>query len=458
MPDPSRPVAASRSLLSRRRMLSGTLAGGVALAAGPLLTACDPPPAYPYRNRPANPCNFGYDWPRPHSERHLRDIMWPVLGSNTWTDTYMAPRGSGGCRFHEGADIMGPKMLKLLACVDGTIVELRHRATGNMLIIRDSDGYHYCYLHINDDDPGTNNGANRFQHAFAPGMAVGRTVRRGDHVAYLGDSGNAGVPHLHFEIRVPNSNMWRAAAVDPAPSLRQAQAASERSNEVPASTFAPFGSARALVLQQGRDLLANRHTTTWTNASTEQLRFGAIAPDAFIHSLLGVDQITQAYTPTLRLYQAFFGGIPERNGVNHWAHQILDGQTQLQVAEHFAGSTKFRSQYGNLDDRAFCAQILRNAHLTEPTGATVDARVAQLRSGVTRGRLVQAEVNDSATYRNAWRNRVRVITLWHCMLGISPTQASLNHWIPIDRNSGTGLQTLVAAIRRRADYAARVTS
>jgi murein DD-endopeptidase MepM/ murein hydrolase activator NlpD len=226
-------TAAGRRLpgaLSRRSVI----AGGLALAATPALLACEPEgtAAYPDRTEPANPCNFGYDWPRPPTQVHNRPIMYPVLpdpvlGAATWTDTYLAPRGSGGCRYHEGQDLMGRKMLKLLACVDGTIVDVRHRSTGNALTIRDDQGWYYVYLHINDDDPGTNNNLNQFRHAFAPGMALGKRVRQGEHVAFLGASGNASdnAPHLHFEIRVPNSSQWKAAAVNPKFSLERAVAA-----------------------------------------------------------------------------------------------------------------------------------------------------------------------------------------------------------------------------------------
>ena len=146
-------------------------------------------------------------------------MMFPVLpdaalGKATWTDTYLAPRSGG--RLHEGQDLMGKKMLKLLACVDGTIVELRHSSGGNSLYLMGTDGWYYCYLHINNDDPGTDNGANQFKYAFAPGMAIGTKVRRGDHIAYLGDSGNAESTgaHCHFEIRMPNAKWYNAAAVN----------------------------------------------------------------------------------------------------------------------------------------------------------------------------------------------------------------------------------------------------
>jgi hypothetical protein len=51
-------------------------------------------------------------------------------------------------------------MLKLLSCVNGTIVELRHQAGGNSLYIKGDDGWYYCYLHINNDRPGTDDGSN----------------------------------------------------------------------------------------------------------------------------------------------------------------------------------------------------------------------------------------------------------------------------------------------------------
>jgi hypothetical protein len=115
-------------------------------------------------------------------------------------------------------------MLKLLACVDGTVVDLRHRSSDNSLTIQGTDGYYYCYLHMNNDRPGTDDASNLFANAFAPGMATGEQVQRGQLVGYLGDSGNAEAAgsHCHFEIRVPHTSMWKAAAVNPKFSLESA--------------------------------------------------------------------------------------------------------------------------------------------------------------------------------------------------------------------------------------------
>ena len=186
-------------------------------------------------------------------------MMFPVLpdatlGKATWSDTYLAPRSGG--RQHEGQDLMGKKMLKLLAVVDGTIVELRHQSGGNSLYLKGDDGWYYCYLHINNDDPGTDNGANQFKYAFAPGMATGKRVLKGEHIAYLGDSGNAEATgaHCHFEIRMPNAKWYNAAAVNAKYSL-EAAAAGQAPREGAGLRLRPARQRRSLRPPAGRRLL-----------------------------------------------------------------------------------------------------------------------------------------------------------------------------------------------------------
>src|SRR4051794_36966916 len=149
-----------------------------------------------------------------------RAITFPVMEHVTYTDTFGAPRVG---HTHQGQDLIGPRLLHEVSAVDGTVAYMRTDAGGtggNWLEIRDADGWYYNYGHINNDDPGTDDGANPERWRFAWNLHVGSVVKAGQFVAYMGDSGDAetSVPHLHFEIRTPSR-----VPIDAYPSLRLAQ-------------------------------------------------------------------------------------------------------------------------------------------------------------------------------------------------------------------------------------------
>lgn len=148
-------------------------------------------------------------------------ITFPVAGTATYIDSFGAPRSGG--RTHAGQDLMAPKMTKVVAAADGVVTFLRHDTTGlsgNMLTVTGTDGWRYTYIHLNNDTPGTDDGANRYHQAFGPGIARGVRVTAGQHLGYVGDSGNAEdtAPHLHFEMQAPNGTV-----VNPFAALSTAQ-------------------------------------------------------------------------------------------------------------------------------------------------------------------------------------------------------------------------------------------
>jgi hypothetical protein len=150
-----------------------------------------------------------------------RRIQFPVEGPVSYSDDFGAPRSGG--RTHEGNDLMGNKLQHELAAVDGTVSFVRSDSSGssgNMLTVTDAEGWRYVYIHINNDTPGTDDGANPAEWRFAPGIDKGVKVKKGQFIAFLGDSGDAETtaPHLHFEIRRPDGT-----AVNPYTSLRLSQ-------------------------------------------------------------------------------------------------------------------------------------------------------------------------------------------------------------------------------------------
>ena len=151
-------------------------------------------------------------------EVEIRDIEFPTERSVTFVDDFGDARTGHS---HEGNDLMGEHMTPLYAAVDGTIssINIPEASWGYALTIKDSDGYTYHYLHINNDTPGTDDGNGGLEYAYAPGIARRVKVTRGQLVGWMGDSGNAenAGNHLHFEIRKPDKT-----AINPYPSLMAA--------------------------------------------------------------------------------------------------------------------------------------------------------------------------------------------------------------------------------------------
>jgi len=112
--------------------------------------------------------------------------VFPSQGRCSFADTWQQSRPGG--RLHEGVDIMGVKGLALYAVVDGTITKMYGAdavLSGNALRLTASDGTYFFYAHLD---------------SFAPGIAVGSVVKAGQIIGYMGSTGFAGSPHLHFEV------------------------------------------------------------------------------------------------------------------------------------------------------------------------------------------------------------------------------------------------------------------
>lgn len=143
----------------------------------------------------------------PHGSGAMRSIAFPVLGPVEYVSGWNDCR-DGCARRHEGVDLIGVRMQPLLAAVDGTITAIGPRGSdtaGVGLTITADDGWRYNYFHLNNDNPGGDDGHGDPVWQTPPGLRLGDRVRAGQIVGYLGDSGNSehSVPHVHFEIRDP---------------------------------------------------------------------------------------------------------------------------------------------------------------------------------------------------------------------------------------------------------------
>ncbi len=136
------------------------------------------------------------------------DLVVPVdrVRASALVDTWGQARSEG--RSHEGIDIMAPTGTPVHAVADGRIVKFFDSVRGGVTIYQfdTSERFVYYYAHLN---------------RRAPGLAEGDVVRQGDVIAYVGMTGNAPVPHLHFEIQrlTPEHHWWQAESMNPYPLL-----------------------------------------------------------------------------------------------------------------------------------------------------------------------------------------------------------------------------------------------
>ena len=180
-------------------------------AAGPALPA-PPVPSTPHQpelpNRPNDKQDHGSDpkKKKPHagpvngSCLTTETVCFPVAGKTWFTDTYGAARS--GHRKHAGNDIFAEKLVPVVAIEDGVVDVVKDggRLSGAYIGINHGNGVRSLYMHLNNDSPDTNDGNG---HGIVPGIIKGVAVKKGQHIGWVGNSGNAETtpPHLHFEIR-----------------------------------------------------------------------------------------------------------------------------------------------------------------------------------------------------------------------------------------------------------------
>lgn len=109
---------------------------------------------------------------------------------------------SGG-RSHHGTDLMAPKMTPVYAVADGVVTIVRSGGSaGEWVAVEHVDGWESWYMHLNNDNPGTDDGDADPSLTFAEGIEEGAVVTAGQLIGWVGDSGNAegSGSHTHFEL------------------------------------------------------------------------------------------------------------------------------------------------------------------------------------------------------------------------------------------------------------------
>ena len=127
-----------------------------------------------------------------NGENGVQALLWPLPGFNDLSAPFYEPRTG---HLHGGIDISGPGVYgaAIVASADGVIDSFWYSSGGW------GDGFGiYCMINHADDS----GKSTLYAHMSSILVSPGESVVRGQVIGYVGETGNASGPHLHFETRL----------------------------------------------------------------------------------------------------------------------------------------------------------------------------------------------------------------------------------------------------------------
>lgn len=137
-------------------------------------------------------------------------------------------------RAHKGTDYAAPTGTPIRATSDGSVTwAARNGSFGKLVVVKHSGGFETKYAHLSD---------------YAKGIKKGSRVRQGDVIGYVGATGSATGPHLHYEFLVNGVHQNPRTILDNLP----------KAESVPAEEMPRFRDQASPMLARFRELEATR--------------------------------------------------------------------------------------------------------------------------------------------------------------------------------------------------------
>ena len=143
-------------------------------------------------------------------------------------------------RAHKGTDYAAPRGTPIRATSDGRVTRAsRNGSFGNLVIIKHAGGFETKYAHLSK---------------YAKGIKKGKRVRQGDIIGYVGTTGSATGPHLHYEFLMGGVHQNPRTIIDKLPKAESIDSSEMdrfhvQTNEL-LKRFADMNSSKFITLNQ----------------------------------------------------------------------------------------------------------------------------------------------------------------------------------------------------------------
>lgn len=137
-------------------------------------------------------------------------------------------------RAHKGTDYAAPRGTPIRATSDGTVTfSGRNGSFGKLVTVKHTGAFETKYAHLSD---------------YANGVKKGRRVRQGDIIGYVGSTGSATGPHLHYEFLMNGVHQNPRTILDKLP----------KAESISADELTRFRDQSAPLLKQFRTLVETK--------------------------------------------------------------------------------------------------------------------------------------------------------------------------------------------------------
>ncbi|OUJ74505.1 M23 family metallopeptidase [Hymenobacter crusticola] len=269
------------------------------------------------------------------SIRREPSLGFPVQGkTDAAVGSFWGMERDGGARRHEGIDIFAKRGTPVVAAAPGLITRTGvTNLGGNVVWLADAEhGQHLYYAHLD-------------KQLVQPGQ----TVRRGDTLGLVGNTGNARTtsPHLHFGI-------YRAGrgAVDPFPFVRHADASPAAPRTAPerlgqwVRVRGKYTDLRRSPTTRGRTAATLAHDTPLLVVGSQADWYRVERPDGRVGYVTARSVVPAGTTPLRRDTLAVATDLYAQPAADAVPLDTLPARTNIAVLGEFAGFRLVRSANG----------------------------------------------------------------------------------------------------------------